>query len=520
MGSAGQTSLATVVERSYRLYAGQTAVIDGERRCTYAELGSRVHRVADALRRQGFRRGDRIVLLSRNSREFWEVEHALAVGGFVRVALTPRLHPREVDYIVRDCGAVAAFADEEWAEPLREIAERAPELRWVVELGGPEYEDLLADADEEPPAKLPGSRDVCALLYTSGTTGRPKGATLSHGNLVAMIRSVQTELPPIDTSDVILHVAPLTHMSGGCAFTFYSRGATQALLPTFDPDGVLEAIERLRVTAIPLVPTMLNLLTEVAEARPRDTSSLRTLIYGASPIAPDRLVRAIAVFGDVFVQLYGLSEAVMPLAAMSQRDHMFDSSQPPPARLASAGRPHPFFELRIVGDDGHDVLTGEEGEIVVRGDTVMIGYWNQPEMTAEMIDEDGWAHTGDVGRLDEEGYLYIVDRKKDMIVSGGFNVYPSEVEHAILTLRGVQAAAVFAVPDKRWGEAVAAAVVVRPGHSVSEEDVVSVCREHLARYKAPKVVHFVESLPTSGAGKILRREVRDRFWAGRERRVS
>ncbi len=367
---------------------------------------------------------------------------------------------------------------------------------------------------------VPEAGDVAALLYTSGTTGRPKGATIMHGNLVAMLRSVQTEVPPIDTSDVVLHVAPLTHMSGGCAFTYFTRGATQTMLPVFDPREVLDAIEQLKVTVIPLVPSMLNRLVEAYEDNPIDASSLRAVIYGGSPIAPDRLARAIKAFGEVFIQLYGLSEAVMPLSALSQRDHRFSEGGSAPSRLASAGRPHPFWELRIIDDDGNELPVGDEGEIIVRGDNVMAGYWNDPEQTAEMIDANGWAHTGDVGRIDEEGYLTIVDRKRDMIVSGGFNVYPTEVENAILTLVGVREAAVVGAPDDRWGEAVTAVVVVRPGHSVTAEEVIAACRENLAAYKAPKDVHFVDELPKSGVGKILRRDVRERFWAERQRRVG
>ena len=524
-GTVEHVSLATLMERSYRLYASQLAVIEDDRRTTYADLGSRVHRIANALHDAGIRPGDRVVMLSQNSTAFWEVEHALAVGGFIRVALTPRLHPREVEYIGNDCEPRVAFVDETWAELLPSVAKGIPSLGRIVQMRGDETDVEALDAfldgsDEDPPKALPGAPSIAALLYTSGTTGRPRGATLTHGNLVAMLRSVQTEVPPIDSSDVVLHVAPLTHMSGGCAFTYFTRGATQTLLPIFDPGTVLETIERLRVTVIPLVPSMLNRLVEAYEDEPTDATSLRAVIYGGSPIAPDRLARAIQAFGEVFVQLYGLSEAVMPLAALSQRDHRFEADGSAPRRLASAGRPHPFWELRVVDDEGNDLPVDEEGEILVRGDNVMVGYWNDPEQTAAMIDAEGWAHTGDVGRMDDDGYLTIVDRKRDMIVSGGFNVYPTEVESAILTLVGVREAAVVGAPDDDWGEAVTAVVVVRPGHSVTAEDVLQACRANLASYKAPKAVHFVEELPKSGVGKILRREVRQGFWVGRERQVG
>lgn len=524
-GTVEHVSLGTLMERSYRLYAPRLAVIENDRRTTYRDLGSRVHRIANALLGAGMRPGDRVAILSRNSTAFWEVEHALAIGGFIRVALTPRLHQREVEYIGNDCEPRVVFVDETWAELLPAVAPAIPSLERIVQISGQataleSLDGFLEGTDDAPAETIPSAGSVAALLYTSGTTGRPRGATLTHGNLVAMLRSVQTEVPPIDPSDVVLHVAPLTHMSGGCAFTYFTRGAMQTLLPAFDPRSVLETIERLRVTVIPLVPSMLNRLVEAYEDSPTDATSLRAVLYGGSPIAPDRLARAIQAFGEVFIQLYGLSEAVMPLAALSQRDHRLEADGSASRRHASAGRPHPFWELRIVDDDGSELPPGEEGEILVRGDNVMAGYWNDPEQTAAMIDADGWAHTGDVGRMDDEGYLTIVDRKRDMIVSGGFNVYPTEVENAILTLVGVREAAVVGAPDDEWGEAVTAVVVVRPGHTVTVEDVLQACRANLASYKAPKAVHFVDDLPKSGVGKILRREVRQGFWAGRDRQVG
>jgi len=288
----------------------------------------------------------------------------------------------------------------------------------------------------------------------------------------------------------------------------------------FDPAAALDAIERERITVVPLVPTMLNLMLPEADARERDLSSLRAVMYGGSGIAPDRLAWAVRAFGDVFCQFFGLSETPMPLTALSPRDHEFDPDGPVPARLASAGRPNPFVQLRLRGDDGGEVATGEVGEIMVRGDTVMVGYWGKPEQTAETIDGEGWAATGDLGRFDEEGYLYIVDRKRDMIVSGGYNVYPAEIENAISVLTAVQEVAVVGVPDERWGETVKAVVVVRPGEELSEDEVVAACTERLAGYKKPRSVDFVAELPKTGSGKIMRRRLRDRYWSGRERSVG
>lgn len=244
------------------------------------------------------------------------------------------------------------------------------------------------------------------------------------------------------------------------------------------------------------------------------------VVYSGSPIAPDRLARGRKVFGDVFVQFYGLSETPIPLSALSPRDHAFDPSSPLPDRLSSAGRVNPFVELKIVGPDSKQFPVGEVGEIVVRGDNTMAGYWDKPEKTAEMIDAEGWAATGDLGRLDEDGYLYVVDRMKDTIITGGYNVYPTEVENAISTLEAVQEVAVVGVPNEQWGESVKAVIVPRSGHNLSMEEVVAVCQDNLADYKKPRSVEFVEELPKTGSGKIMRRKIRDRYWAEQKRRVG
>jgi long-chain acyl-CoA synthetase len=336
-----------------------------------------------------------------------------------------------------------------------------------------------------------------------------------------MMRNSMVELPTLGTDDVILHVAPLSHLAGYFEPTCSARGVAHLVHEAFDPVAVLDAIERHRVTTIPLVPTMLNMMLPEVDADPgRDFSSLRAIAYGGSGIAPDRLARAVAAFGDVFVQFFGLSETPMPLTALSRRDHEYDPAGPWPARLASAGRPNPFVELRLEAEDGGAVATGEVGEIVVRGDNVMAGYWGKPEQTAATIREDGWALTGDLGRFDADGYLYIVDRKRDMIVSGGYNVYPAEVENAISALVEVAEVAVVGVPDERWGEAVKAVVVARPGVELSEAEVVAACDARLAAYKKPRSVDFVAELPKTGSGKIMRRRIRDRYWDGRERSVG
>jgi len=261
-------------------------------------------------------------------------------------------------------------------------------------------------------------------------------------------------------------------------------------------------------------------LTRICESEPFDVSSIRALPYGGSAIAPQSLARAFDVFGEVLVQVYGLSEALVPLAALAPAAHRHEKGRPLPARLSSAGRISPFVELRIIGEDGSDLPRGETGEVTVRADTVMAGYWKRSDLTAEMIDAQGWARTGDLGFVDDEGYLHIVDRKKDVIVSGGFNVYPAEVERVIAALPEVSEVVVVGVPNERWGEAVKAVVVVRPGFELDAEQVIDECRKHLAGYKKPVEVEFVDSLPKTSTGKILRRELRNRHWSGKDRKVG
>jgi len=431
------------------------------------------------------------------------------------------LHGREIRYILEDCGARALFTTRDQADRLAEHIGDLASLKLVVTVddGPMTLAELKGGEATEPPVVLPSPDEPAALLYTSGTTGAPKGATLSHRNWLAQARNCMIELPPVVAGDVVLHVAPLSHLSGYIAPVYSVRGAAHLPVGRFDAQQALELINSQSVTVVPVVPTILNLLTLAAEERGGTFPSLKTIVYAGSPIAPDRLVRASAVFGDVFTQFYGLSETPMPLTCLSARDHRFDADQEPPVRLASAGRPSPMAEVAVVGADGELLEAGQVGEVVVRGDTTMLGYWNRPEATAEMIDAEGWAHTGDLGRFDDEGYLYIVDRIKDMIVSGGFNIYPAEVESAIAALPAVQEVAVIGVPDDRWGEAVLAFVVTRNGHTVTEAEVIEACTARLAGYKKPREIKFLMELPKTGSGKLKKRDLRAEYWS-EDRRVG
>jgi acyl-CoA synthetase (AMP-forming)/AMP-acid ligase II len=521
-------TLTSVFAESYRRFAERPAVLheDGVF-CTYRQLGSMARRLAGGLGSLGLRRGDRAIVLSKNRPETFVIDHALPVGGFVRVALNYRLHVLEVVQIARDCSARLVFVDAAREVEIGAAFRDAGLDAAVVALDKPtghvtaRYVDLLDHPELEPCVTEP--EEMAWLPYTSGTTGEPKGVMLSHRSLLACARNLMVELPAIEVDDVVLHVAPLTHMSGYLAMTYAMRGAAQVCHADFDPERTLHAIGEFGATVVPMVPTMLGMLLPLLESAGEEgswnTESLHTVVYAGSAIAPSRLARLVTCLGNVFVQAYGLTEIPFPLASLSKEAHEFDPDRPPPQRLASAGRVSPFVEVRLRTREGKDAEEGEEGEIQARGDTTMLGYWNRPEATAEVLLADGWAATGDVGRM-QDGFLYIVDRKKDMIVSGGFNIFPAEIENAIATLDGVAEVAVVGVPDSRWGESVTAVVAVRSGCQVSAEDVFEVCLTNIAAYKRPRSVDFVEQLPKTGSGKIKRQEIRQKYWADEERQVG
>ncbi|NIH80725.1 class I adenylate-forming enzyme family protein [Amycolatopsis viridis] len=511
-------TVASVLRRGYTEFADLPAVVDvSGTTTTYAELGRDARLLVTGLRNQGARHGDRIVVLTKNRPECFTLDHALAIGGFVRVALSYRLHPKEIADIVADSGAHIVVVDgERVAEIAGAVGADVTLVNFDGDGPGVPYGSLFGGAEAEPAEVSPA--DIAWMPYTSGTSGRPKGVIHTHHSLLSIIRNVLVELPGLGDRDVLVHTAPLTHLSGYAMLAGFTRGARQIALGRFEPAEYLRVVQQHRATVLPLVPTMINMLLPVLEAGEADVSSVHTVLYGGSPIAPDRLARAIKLFGPVFVQSYGLTE--MPWSSwLSKPDHVFDPDGELPARLGSAGRVSPFIEMRLVTPGGRLAEDGEEGEIQLRGDARMAGYWNLPDETAAAIRDGGWVATGDVGRM-SEGYLHVVDRKKDMIVSGGFNVYPAEVENAIYTVPGVAEVAVVGIPDERWGETVHAVVVPRGGATVTRDEIDRACLGTIAAYKRPRSVEFVSELPKTGTGKIMRRAVKERYWQGRARLVN
>ncbi|HKG21232.1 MAG TPA: AMP-binding protein, partial [Blastocatellia bacterium] len=419
----------------------------------------------------------------------------------------------------------ALVVDDALAPVADGLRAQLPLIEHYVSIGDRPREGYIAFADLlergapgfEPEQLEDG--ELLGLFYTSGTTGEPKGVMLTH-------RNVQSNVDHSDLvfqyfpDDIYLHAAPMFHLAdGAAAFSNTARGATQAFTPRFDPIEVLEVISRERVTTTVLVPTMINFLLQHPSRDSYDLSSLRQITYGASPIAPETLRRSMEVFGCRFAQGYGLTEAAPLLTVLSAADHAATMEQDMHL-LASCGKPVPGVDVRVVDPDGLEVRPGEVGEIIARGANIMAGYWKRPEDTGNAI-RDGWLHTGDLATVDREGYLYLVDRKKDMIVTGGENVFSTEVEAVLFKHPSIREAAVIGVPDETWGEAVHACITLKENHHVSEEELIDYCRQYLAVYKLPRSVEVVDGeLPKGGTGKILKKELRERHWKGQARRIS
>ena len=500
------------------------AVLEGERRLSWAEVGERVSRLAGALRQLGIAKGDRVAVLMLNSSRYLELYLAVGWAGAVMVPLNIRWSVDENGDVLQDCGAGMLIVDNAFMVAGRARAATIPALTLVhadegeapADVGG--YESLLAAANPVSDA-MAGRDDLAGIFYTGGTTGRSKGVMLSHGNLMA--NALQRLAEGLSSRDAIyLHAAPMFHLANGSAmYSTLLNAGTNAIIKAFSPEAVAQAIERFRVTHALLVPTMIQMFVDHPGIEGRDFSSLRHVTYGASPISETLLDRAMARLPGVhFVQAYGMTE-LSPVATLLMPEEHIGAGRAK-GRHRSGGRAALGVEVRIVDADDKQVPPGTVGEIVVRGDTVMMGYWNRPQETAKAV-VDGWMHTGDGGYMDEDGFVYIVDRIKDVIITGGENVYSTEVENVVAQYPGVLQCAVIGIPDPRWGEAVHVVVVVRAGTPVDAADLISFCKKRIAGYKCPHSVDVrTAPLPMSGAGKILKRELRRPFWEGKDRHVA
>ena len=487
------------------------ALISGERSLTWKELDHRVDRVAGALSGRGLAPGDRVAILMANCPDYIELYFGLARAGMIAVPVNYRLMPHEMAAILNQVEPRLVVAAADYGDQVGGVLpllDKTPAL-WAVgdDLPGSEsYEALIAAAPQTPTQSPVEDADVFAIFFTSGTTGLPKGAMVSHRNLIANGFN-QMIADGSRADDINLMATPLYHM--GAVFvgvTYMMLGCTQVILPRFAPDAWLNAVRRHHASVSLLVPTMLNSVLNAPEFAAADLSSLRLIFYGGGPMPPAVLRRALADLPCGFTQGYGLTET-LEATFLVAADHVLGGSEAQTRRLASAGREAVEAEVRIVDDDGRDVAAGVVGEVLVRSRSVISGYWNRPDATAQAI-RDGWFHTGDLGYLDDDRYLFIVDRKTDMVVSGGVNIYTKEIEAVLYSHPAVREAAVFGLPDQTWGEAVSAAVVLHPGACVSQADLIAHCKDRLAGYKKPRRLWFLDDLPKNPSGKVLKRELR------------
>jgi long-chain acyl-CoA synthetase len=507
-------------------YPNRTLVIDGEYRATFREHGERVKRCCGALAALGLGKGDRFAVMAANCHEYLELYHAAYLGGGIINPLNLRLAGKELDYIVRDSGTEVAFVDRHFAaafdQAMKAAGGKSPIRKTVlIGGGGPEsphdhrYEDLLAAAKPTIPAE-PEEDDPVVLMYTGGTTGLPKGVSVSQR--AEMLNWYHlTMVFPISGEQVFLMPTPIFHAASMIpVLALPALGGTLVIAPRFEPEEAMQLIERHQVTRTGLVPTMIGMILNHPNFRPERLQSLDSLVYGASPMPEALLDRLLSLFPKVEVaQGYGMTESSSILTLLTAEDHRSGGKL-----LRSVGHPLPGITLSIQDEDGKLLPNGETGEVCARGGNYMIEYWNKKEATTEAF-RGGWYHTGDAGYLDDEGYLYLVDRVKDMIVTGGENVYSIEVENAISTHPAVAQVAVIGIPSEVWGEAVHAVVELRDGAEATADEIISHCRENIAGYKTPKSVEFRrDPLPLSGAMKVLKRELREPHWAGRTRRVN
>ena len=513
------------IDKAAVRFPNHVVVVDQEKRLTAKELLERSNRLANTLLGLGLKKGDRVAVLLNNCRQSIECFYGIARAGLVFVPMNTRYSAPEHLYLLNDSEARAILLGQEFTDVVGPILAEASTVSQAIGVTGKapqlmrSYEELLAQASPQEPKVEISDEDLYSIRYTAGTTGRPKGVLHTHRNNIVMLYNVLLDGFPIQEGDAIVLTAPVTHASGTQILPHIVKGAKVVVLPGFDVKTLLEIIQKERITTLYLVPTMIVMLLAYPELKKYDLSSLKTIRYGASPISPEVLKRSIEVFGNIFVQGYGLTEGLNPLTVLLKEDHILDGSEKSFKRLSSIGREVTVARVRIMDEEGKFLPPGQVGEIVVQSDQNMKGYWKKPEATAETL-RDGWLHTRDLGYLDEDGYVYLVDRKDDMIVSGGFNVYPKEVEDVLYRHPAVLEAAVFGIPDDKWGEAVKAAVSLKPGMKAAEEEIIEHCKKHLAGYKKPKSVDFVEALPKSVYGKILRRALKEPYWKGRDRMIN
>ena len=520
-------NIGDVLRINAHYYPNKRAIVDSEKEFTWREVNERSNRLANALIGLGCRKGDRVAILAYNSSEYVESIFACAKAGLIFVPINFRLAPQEIEYILNDSTPTTLLFGEDFSDIASSLRPSSPlnyicvgdDLTWAKE-----YETLInANSSVEQPEELVSENDPAEIYYTSGTTGLAKGVVHTHQARLrgALMCVLDGELSCDDV--YLVNVPALCHAAGWVwtlANAYVGASIVISKLRGFDPEGILKTIQDYSITNLQMVPVTIMELIEFPGIRKYDFSSLRMIFYATAPMPAGPLRKALSIFGNIFMQPYGLTETGPNITCLRKKEHSISalSDEEAEKRLKSCGRPCYGILVKLVDEEGQEVPPHAVGEIIVKGNDIMEGYWNNEEETQKVM-KNGWICTGDLATYDEDYYIYLVDRKKDMIISGGLNIYPAEVERVIYEHPMVSQCAVIGVPDDRWGEAVKAFVIVGKGQHVSEDEIIQFCRKSLASYKKPKSVEFVEELPRNPQGKILKRVLREKYWAHLERKI-
>jgi acyl-CoA synthetase (AMP-forming)/AMP-acid ligase II len=511
-----QITLQEGYEKAFRTYKDQICMIQDSNQFTYSDVQKRVDQLISCFSQLELFKGERIGILSQNRKECLELDAAIAISGLVKVPLNYRLHPNEHMYMIKNSGAKVLFVEEGLEQDILSRVEELPTIEHIFIFGNDRkdylsYERLLEEKGKQRDIQRPKvhPNDLYAIMYTSGTTGRPKGVMLTQANFITIALSLTLELS-LDGDERIGHFAPLTHGNAFFVTAGLMRGNTHVIFRTFNPADFLSKVEHYRITTVFLVPTMLNLVIHEPTIETADFSTLRSILYAGSPIAVEKLKLAIDIFGIRLVQTFGQMEAAMAITVLGRQSHLKKNGKYTD-KIASCGREAIFAEVQVMDEHGTPLKSGEIGEVCTRGPLTMLGYWNNEEATNETI-RNGWLRTGDLGWMDEDGYLYLVDRKKDVMITGGMNVYPREVEEILNLHPAVKEVCAFGIPDAKWGEAICAHIVLKSDETPEVEEIIEHCKQHMASYKKPKLIKFVQELPKNNYGKIMRRQLRDEYW--------
>jgi O-succinylbenzoate-CoA ligase len=512
--------LGDITRKSALNFPNKEAIVFEGTRMTYKQLNNRVNRLANALAKMGIKKGDRVTVLAENTHKYLETYFAAAKMGVSVTPLNFRLSDDELIHIVNDSEASCFFIGDGYEERAEKIQKRLEAIHTWISYDGRmpgfiNYEAILGDASDIEPDVEVDENDLAVLMYTGGTTGLPKGVMMSHRNLMTAVLSATLGMG-FTKDDSTCFVLPLFHVSFWPALSVLMVGGKVAINRKPDLNGILKLIQDEKCSHINAVPTLFGWLLQFANVDAYDLSSLRSISYAGSPMPIELLKKCIRKFGNILSQAYGMTEA-LGVSQLPDKDHFLEGNKS--KLLASAGKPVLCAEINVLDEYDNPVKIGEIGEIVVRGKHVMIGYWKNPELTQKAL-RGGWYHSGDMGYIDEDGYLYLVDRKADMIVTGGENVYPKEVEDVLYEHPAVSMAAVVSAPDKKWGERVQAVVVLKSNETVTEDELIDFCKKKLSGYKCPKAIDFWNALPTTPVGKILRKDVKKKFWEGQDRLIG